>query len=79
MKAWLARHRSDEDGRYAFYCLSFGKKPMFGIGRWYEVDDSTTMINLCPRRWVRAGGMKLKPGEGPVRVEIEVVCRAVKR
>lgn len=76
MKAWLARENWRCNGAVDFYVLAYGKKLVLSDGgtTWYA-DNS---LDICPRLWVRAGGMKLKPGKGPVRVEFSVACKAVK-
>lgn len=75
MKAWLAREVKGQAERNDFYCLAFGKRPSRDrYGCW----PGKGVTAFCPRLWVRAGGMKLEPGEGPVHVEVSVVCKMVK-
>lgn len=82
MKMWLARDRVDECAYYpcAYYSLSRQKPELEGEA-WYgeepqwRADDSHSFI---PALWHRAGGLRLKPGEGPVRVDVQVVVKRIK-
>lgn len=66
-KSWLCR---DMDKFYIVCPLA--KRPVFEIGAWRQHNqrDTDITIPICPRRFEREfPNLKLKPGEGPRRVE----------
>ena len=69
MKMWLAR---DMD-RSTWYRVSTNKLKLVG-----QLWESTRSHGFMPTLWHRAGGLRLKPGEGPVRVDVRVVVKIEK-
>ena len=43
--------------------------------RRFHYEDRTL---VCAKGWHRAGGLRLKPGDGPVKVDLTVTCKRVK-
>ena len=66
MKMWLAR----DGDKAAWYRVSTSKPELRGLfwGHWF-----------VPTLWHRAGGLRLKPGEGPVRVDVHVVVKRIEK
>ena len=60
------------------------KKPEYrqtipGRGFFQNVPGNFGMgLHLCAATWHRAGGLRLKPGEGPIQVTLELKVRRVR-
>ena len=64
MKLWMARD-GGETGSYLIDRVRFARHEIDGC---WQGDDE---IVVCPRIWHRLGGPRLKPGAGPVRIEVD--------
>jgi len=76
MRVWVARDsKGSNDDRETYYVLgtSRPRKGMWngGDGAWHGD------IDVCPKMWEKAGGMKLKPGDEPIRVELTVSTKRI--
>ena len=77
MKFWLSR---DENGPYNLtkrkkdHVRKVYENEVPGVGVYFDVpDDSDGMFEeFCVDRWEAVTRFRLKPGEGPVRVNLEV-------
>ena len=65
MKLWMAR---DAVEKGQLYIVSVKKPQELLRGAWYSARPS---IDFCPAFWHRLGGPRLKPGAGPVRIEVD--------
>lgn len=75
MNIWLSRDRSSKDfGNKRDYYLSF-KRPHniddIGYVYWGISDDSPTCV-IDPIRFHRNFTIRLKPGEGPIQIDMEL-------
>lgn len=68
-KMWLVRYR--RTGLYPMGWYGLGEnKPVFRWGEWLDITGR--LHDYAPRPFHRLTGIRLKPGEGPVRVEVSV-------
>ena len=70
MKMWLAR----DGDKAAWYRVSTSKPELRGL--FWDGKHSHWFV---PTLWHRAGGLRLKPGEGPVRVDVRVVVKRIEK
>lgn len=75
MKVWLSRDKGSADfGDSRDYYLSFRRPHNIddvGFVFWHSNDVNLTLI-IDPRRFHRDFFLRLKPGEGPIQIDIEL-------
>lgn len=70
MKIWIAR---DDKTSHNYYVLSRTK--LRNIAAEGNIDWFP--VTVCASVWHKCGGIHLKPGEGPVRIELSIKWKKV--